>query len=1033
MRCARSLRSLGVLVLIGPLASSCNRLPWKFSKGATPAVTPSPAAASDPDAKSRIEASWKETAKALENERKAEKKEAAPERVPFDVEAFAAKNPPPETSRFAPIGSIRASARQEARFDAPGISLSLSRGSLPEGTDLPVAKLEAADSRIRAAQAEGKAVLPVGPILEVGPPGHGTIRLQAPAEVVLSYADPPEEAGGRLVIATYDEKAGEWRPLPTTVDEATHTLRARTPHFSVIGAILVGLIIGLPPSWAYINWDYLSSSYCMDSPSQAFGVCWRTDAEAPSGPSIAVPYRTWYGGTSSWNVPQYVISLTQFMEQTRTFLLDPAHRFKVPGSKVWIYIRNLPAGTDAERNRKLTGTSYIVVDNTLPADTLQTAAPHEYFHLCQDQYRTGDEQGWWPEASALAIENEVFPQNLEWLRSYFTSPRNGLATIEEKLETASPQHGYEEGVFAKFLIRTHGVDILRQIYERYAAPQPFVSAYQSVLTAPATVSSQWKRYASGIVEPNGGGFLRPDELQALNREGLRAATPISLSRSVPIQRFSRANAPLSAYLYRLRIPDSELTASTDGEPRFGPLIVRFQAGGDDDELHASFSNTPDPQFKPDQQRRVRTFTKADAEKSFDVGTLGLAPSGRVDRAYLWLVDATSTDTGDENEMQAIWLMPPQQLQIQKDPNPDSGTPWKLSWQPSPLASFGGGGRPASPATGALPAGVTQGELVVPFDGYVVYRRKDPNGPPEEVKKTQLPEVQLTSAEAGGAGACYSFAVTTKLWGVEGRSESEKSKWLAIRPDIAGFEVKGSVDKKKDGSFVLRAEAKEDNSGVHEIEVLVEIGGRTESKSNRVVNTSERVAGRPVRPKEDPFLWQPGKDWKPGTPFRVVARAWLVSKSNPCYDEQKHFKEVEIGSGAIGESKDGDNEPEAPGVPGIVQATVDPVEEKRLSKYVVYVTPNVCNFVNVATVRDFERKELTGGRDCGGPDPTVPVIKEQLLGPFETGDEAWKAFCAQGSEKIYAPNIDPWASWYVTFRGKRYSLHFDNCRELPRVR
>jgi hypothetical protein len=1025
-------RGLGFLILLGSVSAGCNRLPWKLSGRSAPTPSPTAPAASERPVRPLIEAAWKETEKALAEERKAAEKERQA-RTPFDFEAFISKNPIPETSRFDPIGSITASSREARRFDAPGVSLSLAKGALSDGTNLPVSSLEAADARMRGAKAGGREVLPVGPILEIGPPGHGNLRLRAPAEIVLKYADPPEGADGKLTIASYDEAAGVWHPLPTTVEQATHTLRAKTDHFSIIGAILVGLAIGLPPAWGYIHWDYISSSYCLDAPSQMFSVCWRTKSEVPTGSSVTVPYKNWYGGTSTWEVPQYVISLTTHLEQARNFLLDPAHRFKVPGSKVWVYIRDLPTGRDAERNRKLTGTAFIIVDNTLSTDVLQTAAPHEFFHLCQDEYRTGDEQGWWPEASATAMESEVFPANLEWLRSFFAAPRNGLATIDEKLETQNPQNGYDQAVFAKFLIRTHGVDVIRQIYERYGAPQAFVPAYQGFLSSPITMSTQWKRYAGGIVQPDGGGFLRAEELAQLNREGLRATGPVQLTRAIPIQRFSRANTPLSAFLYRLRIPDGELSGATDGEPGFGPLVVRFQAGSEHDELHASFSNTPDPAFKPGLQRRVRTISSADAEKSFDIGTLGTAPTGRIDRAYLWLVDGTPDDIGNENEMQAIWLLPPRQLRALRERDPATGAPWRLTWEASPLAAFGGSGRPATAPPSNLSGGISAGELVVPFDGYAVYRRKDPNGAPEEVKKTQLPEARLTDAEAGGAGACYSFAVTTKLWGVEGRAESEKSKWAALRPEVQGFEVKGSLDAKKDGSFKLRAEAKEDNSGVHEIEVLVEIGGKTESKANRIMNTDERTAGKPVRPREDPFLWRPGAEWKKGTPFRVLARAWIVSKTNPCYDEQTHFKEEVIGSGVTGDSKDKDDEPEASGVPGIVGATTDPVEEKRLSKYVVYVTPNVCNFVNVAQVRDFERKELTGGRDCGGPDPTVPVIKEQLLGPFETGDEAWKAFCAQGSEKIYAPNIDPWASWYVTFRGKRYSLHFDNCRELPRVR
>ena len=108
----------------------------------------------------------------------------------------------------------------------------------------------------------------IGPAYDFGPPG---VTFDPPIPFTWSY-DPdtfPEGvAEENLVLASYNEDAGEWLELPSTVDPVTHTITASVSHFTTF-AIIARAPEVPPPAPAIFSLSNLSIQPAEVQPQEA--------------------------------------------------------------------------------------------------------------------------------------------------------------------------------------------------------------------------------------------------------------------------------------------------------------------------------------------------------------------------------------------------------------------------------------------------------------------------------------------------------------------------------------------------------------------------------------------------------------------------------------------------------------------------------------------------------------------------------------------------------------------------------------------
>jgi len=113
--------------------------------------------------------------------------------------------------------------------------------TIPDGTIAldadgnPLSTLTSATDPSPPSPPEGDNI--IGLAYNFGPPG-ATFAPPITFEYTYDPADIPEGvAEGDLVLAYYDEAAGEWVELPCTVDPVTHTITASVSHFTTFAII----------------------------------------------------------------------------------------------------------------------------------------------------------------------------------------------------------------------------------------------------------------------------------------------------------------------------------------------------------------------------------------------------------------------------------------------------------------------------------------------------------------------------------------------------------------------------------------------------------------------------------------------------------------------------------------------------------------------------------------------------------------------------------------------------------------------------
>jgi len=164
--------------------------------------------------------------------------------------------------------------------------------------------------------------------------------------------------------------------------------------------------------------------------------------------------------------------------ETLGYQAPPSDRFEGGGPEYDVYVtdlsgkrvcgytypdRLLPSGSGC--------TSYIEIDNnytdsvywsTKGIDALRVTAAHEFFHAIQFSYYAGEDANWWREVCSTWMEDVAYDyvnDYYHYLSGFFNRPQTSLDTVDGKYE-------YGASVFAHYLAKRFGKDVIRRIWER---------------------------------------------------------------------------------------------------------------------------------------------------------------------------------------------------------------------------------------------------------------------------------------------------------------------------------------------------------------------------------------------------------------------------------------------------------------------------------------------------------------------------------------------------------------------------------------
>lgn len=547
----------------------------------------------------------------------------------------------------------------------------------------------------------------------------------------------------------------------------------------------------------------------------------------------------------------------------------------MPGSKTWIYLR--PFSAYAEFNAPgLIGSPYILVDQASTPLLAQASAAHEYFHYVQHLYMKGKTSPWWREASAVAVEAQLYPANLSWITDYYTAASGTVEFASRLGRDESSLYGYRVSLFSVFLARGHGgLEFQRRLLERHVA-QPILPALEGTLGGAQELSRAWLTFGRSLVGPDWGSYLSADERRTIQRQydlqGLRLdPTRGALSEERP-------ETPLSVYLYDVRLLKNRLPENGKGS---GPLLVRLLGGGSR-ALHVIAPGTgansaPAPVNAPALSLidRPVNVSLTGQDPAVEIRKVSLKRTNEVTTdLLLWLVDAERQESGTPLDIRVTLLLPPANLRF------DEGRK-KLLWDAHPLAA-----RQAKPAA--------------PFDGYAVYRKVRDDSAPELIGTVQDPEYALKLPDDGCAR--YAVAARLKAAEVRGTSESDRTDWLAVElKDPRDFRLDARLEPRSDAAAkTVVVTASEAALGIRGLEIEATVAGETKVLYRRERTAEQQTAG--TWQPEDPVLFTPPS---PGTAYKVVARAWLLPQGHRCFDRARHFLEKVIAEEKGEAPKDGD--------------------------------------------------------------------------------------------------------------------------------
>jgi len=208
-----------------------------------------------------------------------------------------------------------------------------------------------------------------------------------------------------------------------------------------------------------------------------FIIHWTNGSDGCSDPLDVVPLND----TNANGVPDYIENCAGFFEDSWDFevtlrgfpspptdeIVPNDNRSRNPDATYDIFVYYTPGTYLAyayfEQYPESPSFSYIGIRNNLePLETMQAIAAHEFFHAIQFVYDC-TEESWWMEASAVYMEDEVFPNsnfNYKYLPDWFLfSDTFGLTNID-----IYGTHEYGSFIWAKRMSEDFGDEIIKEIW-----------------------------------------------------------------------------------------------------------------------------------------------------------------------------------------------------------------------------------------------------------------------------------------------------------------------------------------------------------------------------------------------------------------------------------------------------------------------------------------------------------------------------------------------------------------------------------------
>jgi hypothetical protein len=462
---------------------------------------------------------------------------------------------PDGVPRVTPLGAFTTTAKG-GRLETPLVTIDLPAGGSRRQQG-PVSRVNAAPPRSRESlpvDRWGK-YAPISPIFDVDTEGRA---LTHPATVSVPVAN----AAGleSFTVQTWDPKTGAWDAFPARYDAGTGRVSADVRHFSLI--VVIALVGGAIAGERWIDYEYSKAAACVDS-TRGCSRC--AGARHRGTRSYVTPGKNGRDGHRA-DVAEVATALENAHETyAAASLRCPARDLDLSAAFSAYAEFNAPG---------LIGSPYILVDQASTPLLAQASAAHSTSTV-QHLYMNSKTSPWWREASAVAVETQLFPANLSWITDYYSA---GSGTIEfaSRLgrDESSSLYGYRVSLFSVFLARNHGgLDFQRRVLERHAG-QPILPAVAATLGGEQELARAWLTFGRSLVGPDWGSYLSADERRTIQRQydlqGLRLdPTRGALSEERP-------ETPLSVYLYDVRLLKNRLAENGKGS---GPLLVRLLGGG----------------------------------------------------------------------------------------------------------------------------------------------------------------------------------------------------------------------------------------------------------------------------------------------------------------------------------------------------------------------------------------------------------------------------------------------------------------------
>lgn len=315
-------------------------------------------------------------------------------------------------------------------------------------------------------------VIPLGPLhdIQIGSEEHYTFDRPVPMTIPFNPDRLPKDLGvQQIAIGTWED--GNWRVLPSRVDELNHTVTADLPHASVEGLVVItavaagGTAIKFTETGSAI-YEQMRLGLKQVYKTANFAIHYSTDVGLGVPPDNEYPLAK---GRQAQEAPLYVIDIGSYLEEARAGL-DQVGMHVGPGSPYrWdAFLVAMPNFGASDLGGPLMIDNDFKEKGTYPANyeyRLRATTVHELIHVAQDDYFNtfnAESARWWLESTAEYLAN-VFLQQHGYptpdINYYVQRETNLPATPIDKAEELRP---YAYAGFYRWL-QEHGVDMLAVI------------------------------------------------------------------------------------------------------------------------------------------------------------------------------------------------------------------------------------------------------------------------------------------------------------------------------------------------------------------------------------------------------------------------------------------------------------------------------------------------------------------------------------------------------------------------------------------